>query len=81
MAKGIRDVGNYNWSHENREWVKASGTVDLFNGMVNPKHDKQTIDESDSSNVVITYFLNNVVVGTKNIVTSGTDTTITMALP
>ena len=55
------------------------GKLLISNGLSTPSHDQQVIDEADPDNVIITYKLNGVTVGTKTIAVSGTTTTITVA--
>jgi hypothetical protein len=60
--------------------VSSDGALSVKGGFYVPLHNQQVIDESDSANVVITYKYDGVTVATKTIATSGTTTTITVAL-
>jgi hypothetical protein len=54
--------------------------AELGGGMLIPRHNQQVIDESDPNDVTITYKLDSTTVATKEIVVSGTTTTITMTV-
>lgn len=59
--------------------VTGKGAILITDGMTIPPHDERVINDSDPDNIIITYNLDSVPVGTKTIVTSGSTTRIAMS--
>ena len=55
-----------------------NGELLVNNGLIVPIHNEQVIDETDPNDVIITYKLNSITVGTKRITVVGSITTITI---